>query len=276
MFNQTFYHKTLRKNVILFGTLFNDIYINRVNNSGVTIDTLKVPISYGPKEKTLARVNQDPDLNKPFQTVLPRMAFEMTGMSYDNQRKLPTIRRHQAKEVTVAGKKDTLKYIYNPVPYNISFSLYIMVRNAEDGTRIVEQILPYFAPEWTATVNLIDEMDIALDIPTIINNVGITDTYEGSVQESRTIIWTLNFTMKTYLFGPIKRQSIIKIANVNFFDATTGFDADLNAIVNINTRPGLTANGLPTTNAQATVTPYEIDPEDNYDFIITKTDLYER
>ncbi len=199
MFNQTFYHKTLRKNVILFGTLFNDIYINRVNNSGVTIDTLKVPISYGPKEKTLARVNQDPDLNKPFQTVLPRMAFEMTGMSYDNQRKLPTIRRHQAKEVTVAGKKDTLKYIYNPVPYNISFSLYIMVRNAEDGTRIVEQILPYFAPEWTATVNLIDEMDIALDIPTIINNVGITDTYEGSVQESRTIIWTLNFTMKTYL-----------------------------------------------------------------------------
>jgi len=276
MFNQTFYHKTLRKNVILFGKLFNDIYINRVNNSGVTIDTLKVPISYGPKEKTLARVNQDPDLNKPFQTVLPRMAFEMTGMSYDNQRKLPTIRRHQAKEVIVAGKKDTLKYIYNPVPYNISFSLYIMVRNAEDGTRIVEQILPYFAPEWTATVNLIDEMDIALDIPTIINNVGITDTYEGSVQESRTIIWTLNFTMKTYLFGPIKRQSIIKIANVNFFDATTGFDADLNAIVNINTKPGMLANGSPTTNAQASVTPYDIDPEDNYDFIITKTDLYER
>ena len=276
MFNQTFYHKTLRKNVILFGTLFNDIYINRVNNSGVTIDTLKVPISYGPKEKTLARVNQDPNLNKPFQTVLPRMAFEMTGMSYDNQRKLPTIRRHQAKEVIVAGKKDTLKYIYNPVPYNISFSLYIMVRNAEDGTRIVEQILPYFAPEWTATVNLIDEMDIALDIPTIINNVGITETHEGSVQESRTIIWTLNFTMKTYLFGPIKRQSIIKIANVNFFDATTGFDADLNAIVNINTKPGMLANGSPTTNAQTSVTPYDIDPEDNYDFIITKTDLYER
>ena len=276
MFNQTFYHKTLRKNVILFGTLFNDIYINRVNNSGVTIDTLKVPISYGPKEKTLARVNQDPNLNKPFQTVLPRMAFEMTGLSYDNQRKLPTIRRHTAKEVTVAGKKDSLKYIYNPVPYNISFSLYIMVRNAEDGTRIVEQILPYFAPEWTATVNLIDEMDIALDIPTIINNVGITDTYEGSVQESRTIIWTLNFTMKTYLFCPIKRQSIIKIANVNFFDATTGFDADLNAIVNINTKPGMLANGSPTTNAQASVTPYDIDPEDNYDFIITKTDLYER
>lgn len=276
MFNQTFYHKTLRKNVILFGTLFNNIFINRVNNSGVTIDTVKVPISYGPKEKTLARVNQDPDLNKPFLTVLPRMAFEMTGMSYDNQRKLPTIIKHNKKEVTVAGKKDTLKYIYNPVPYNINFSLYIMVRNAEDGTRIVEQILPYFSPEWTATVKLIDDMDVNMDIPTIINNVGITDSYEGSLQEPRLIIWTLNFTMKTYLFGPVKRQSIIKIANVNFFDATTGFDEDLNAIVNINIKPGMMANGTPTTNAQASVSPYEIDPEDNYDFIVTKSDLYER
>jgi len=269
MFGQTFYHKTLRKNVILFGTLFNDVYLNRQDSEGNQYDTVKVPISYGPKEKTLARVNQDPNLDKPFQIVLPRMAFELTGMQYDNQRKLPTIGKSHVKQDLEASRTDRLKYLYNPVPYNLNFSLYIMVRNAEDGTRIVEQILPYFAPEWTMTVNLISEMETVLDIPTIIQTVTVSDNYEGGVEERRTIIWQLDFIMKTYLFGPVKRQGVIKTADINFFDDTVAIDP----LSSINIEPGLQSNGAPTSNASQSLPVDSILADDNYGYIITKTDL---
>lgn len=210
MFGQTFYHKTLRKNVALFGTLFNDIYINREGTNGETVETIRVPITYGPKEKTLARVNEDPNLDRPYSITLPRMSFEMTGMQYDPSRKLATTNKGYAvQDTTGSSSADKLKYMYNPVPYNINFTLYVMARYAEDGTRILEQILPYFAPEWTATVNLIPEMNVALDIPTIIQDVSLSDSYEGSMMETRTIIWTINFTMKTYLFGPIRRAQVV-------------------------------------------------------------------
>jgi len=271
MFGQTFYHKTLRKYVTLFGTLFNDVYINRVNNSDTTIETLKIPITYGPKSKTFQRLDSDPLLNRPFETSVPRMAFEMTGLQYDPSRKLITSNKSQIK---VNPANDGIMYLYNPVPYNIDFSLYIQVKNAEDGTRILEQILPFFTPEWTTTVNLISSMDMKMDIPVIISSVTSEDNYEGDASEQRRIIWTLNFTMKGYIFGPVKKplevdSALIKQAQINFFPSPTS-----NASGEyVKIYPGLLANGSPTTNAALTIDKSLIDANDDWAFIIERGDV---
>lgn len=265
MFGHTFYHKSIRKYVTLFGTLFNDVYINRTLTNNTPAETLKIPITYGPKNKALLRLDSDPLLNRPFEINVPRMAFELTGMSYDPSRKLITTNKGYAKANEL---NNGIKYIYNPVPYNLDFSLYITVKNAEDGTRILEQILPFFTPEWTTTINLISDMDVKLDIPTIIGSVTSEDTYEGGAEERRIIIWTLNFTMKGYLFGPVKKPvgEIIKLAKVNFFPDSSSNNSG--KFVNI--YPGMLANGTPTSNASLTVDKSLIDADDDWAYIIER------
>lgn len=275
MFGSSFYHGALRKYVTLFGTLFNDILIDRVDSDGEIYQTISVPISYGPKEKVLARLNQDPNLNRKYATLLPRMAFEMTNMNYASERKLLTINRNRTVN---ASDATTLKYQYNPVPYDMMFSLYIMVKNAEDGTRILEQILPYFTPEWTASVSIVPEMNMVMDIPVVLLDVTNQDIYEANFEERRTLIWTINFIMKGYVFGPVKTSSIITLANTNFFDASS-FDNINNApgntqpIVDVSTVPGLLANGSPTSNASLTVARSDIQANDTYGYITTTTIL---
>lgn len=265
MFAQTFYHGHLRKYVVLFGTLFNDIYFNRVDEDGEQLSTIKVPISYSPKEKMLARIVGDPNLTKPFSIVLPRIGFEMTSLSYDPTRKLSTVKKGYVKEFTNDSQK--LQYIYNPVPYDLNFSLYIAVKNTEDGTRILEQILPYFTPEWTTTIRLIPDLDIILDIPTVLVNVSSEDNYDGAYTERRALIWSLDFVMKTYIFGPVKKSEVITLANVNFFSANSSVATDPDERVTI--VPGLHANGSPTTNAQLSLDRNEISSNSNYDYIVT-------
>ena len=255
MFGRTFYHDTLRKYVILFGTLFNDVWINREDNSGNVKQSLRVPLSYGPREKFLARIDgidggRDPQ-EQPFSIVLPRMGFEITGFNYAPERKLPT-RNRFAVEVT--DDKTQKKWQYNPVPYDISFSLSIFVKNTTDGTRIIEQILPFFTPEWTSTVQLVDDapIDVTLDIPLVLTNVSQDDVYEGSFEERRALIWQLDFTMKGFFFGPIYKQGVIKLANTQFYDATLYDDitdavGNLEVAARITTEPGLMANNQPTT-----------------------------
>lgn len=223
MFGTTFYHGTIRKYVILFGTLFNNIYVNRPDASRDIIRTLRVPLSYGPKEKTLARTIADPKLDRPVAITLPRMSFELMTMTYAGQRKLPTVN----KIPYVVGNDDNLlQYTYNPVPYDFQFQLNVMVRNADDGTRIVEQILPFFTPDWTATINIIPDINMVMDIPIVLNSIDSTDTYEGNFDTRRALIWTLNFTLKGYLFGPVKKQGVIKTAIVNALAANTAFNLD--------------------------------------------------
>ena len=196
MFGNIFHHNTLRKYVILFGTVFNNIYVTRQNAGGETVQTIKVPLSYGPKEKYLASLEGNPNLDNKVAVTVPRISFEMTTFQYDPERKLNTLNR----------KVKNNKSQYQPVPYNISFQMSILVKNAEDGTKIVEQILPYFTPEWTASVHLVPDMeDDPWDIPIILNDISSEDTYEGNFETRRAIIWTLNFTMKGYLFGPTKQ-----------------------------------------------------------------------
>jgi hypothetical protein len=205
MFGRTWHHDTLRKYVILFGTIFNDIWITRDSTSGEPIQTLKVPLSYGPKEKFLARLDGNPTFENKVGVVLPRISFEMTSFTYDSERKLNTLNRIY-KQPTNNGTDDNISYQYMPVPYNITFRMSIMVKNAEDGTRIIEQILPFFTPDWTATVNLVPEIGATFDIPIILNDVNVTDSYEGTFEERRAIIWDLTFTMKGFILSSLLRQ----------------------------------------------------------------------
>lgn len=270
MLGKTYYHGTLKKYVTLFGTLFNDIYINRSDTVHNVTNSLKVPLIYGPREKVLARLEGDPSLTQPVAMVLPRMAFEITTMTYAPTRKLPTIGKNRKINPDLP---DQLNYTYNPVPYDISFSLYIMVKNQEDGTKIVEQILPYFTPEWTTTINLIPELNVVQDIPLVLLNVTPQDTYEGSFEERRVITWTLDFIMKGYFYGPVRKADVITLANTNFFDASDydNIDDAVGKITPVDwtsIEPGLTANNTPTSNANLSVPRNEITANSQYGFIV--------
>lgn len=275
MFGQTWSHNTIRKYIILFGTLFDNIFINRENSAGAVVQTLKIPLSYGPKDKFLARINMDVGrdsaaLNQPIATVLPRMSFELVTMSYAPDRKMNTINKiHKV----YTGDNNQIQYQYAPVPYDFTFQLNIMVKNAEDGTKIIEQILPYFTPEWTATVNLMNDINGKYDVPIVFNDISTEDTYEGEFTQRRALIHTLTFTVKGFLFGPTRRGEIIKDIDVNIRLApsnTTPIAANtLNTpSAAINIKPGMLANGSPTSNASLSVPYGDIDKNDNYGFLI--------
>ena len=173
MFGKPFYFSLIRKYVILMGTLLNDIRITRTDSSGNVTSLLKVPITYAAKDKMLARVIQDPAIDRPSATTpLPMISFEMGKMDYDGTRKLNTIGKVSVKD---ADNPSVFKYQYNPVPYNIQFKVFVYAKNAEDGTKIIEQILPYFTPDWTTTVNLIPEVNVTMDIPIVLNNISYSD-----------------------------------------------------------------------------------------------------
>lgn len=271
--NEPFYFSSIRKYVILFGTLFNNIKINRTDNTGKVTSLMKVPIGYGPKEKMLTRVVQDPNIDRQVAIQLPVMSFEITNFDYDGDRKRQTVHRIASLD---ASNPDKNKYQYSPVPYNLGFSLSIYVKNAEDGTKIVEQILPYFTPDWTTTVNLIPEMDVKMDIPLILNRVSTEDTYTGDFKDRRALIWTLDFTMKGYLFGPVKKSGVIKYIDVNMYvpsvDDLLSAVGNTDPVATVSIQPGLLANGSPTSNADLSIPVDQIKSTDNYGFVIDITE----
>jgi hypothetical protein len=274
MFGRTWNHDSLRKYIIVFGTVFNDIYINRLDNNEEVRQTLKVPLTYGPKDKVLARLEQNPEMANQIGIVLPRISFEMTSLEYDPTRKLNTLNK-LTKQSATAGTDDEVKYQYMPVPYDMQFEMNILVKNAEDGTRIVEQIVPYFTPDFTVSVNLVPEVDGPRDIPIILNSITSQDQYEGSFEQRRALIWTLSFTMKGWLYGPTKKSKLIKLAETTFRlpeDVTTGNTTNTTSTVTVAARPGLTANGQPTSNAAASIPYDEIISTDDYGFINTITE----
>lgn len=228
MFNQQFYHGIMRKYVVYFGTLFNDIMIQRSDDEGNVLQEMAVPISYGPKQKFIARLDQNPNLDNPTAVNLPRLSFEIVNVAYDSTRKLPTINRITKQDTNYANR---LLSTYTPVPYNIEFALSIYSKNAEDGLKIVEQILPFFTPEFTSTLNIVPELGVLIDVPVILNTVKMTDTYPGSLVdiERRYIITTLNFTMKGVFFGPtVSTTGLIKTAFVNMFASPETRTTNLN------------------------------------------------
>ena len=214
MLGSTFYHQTIRKYVAVFGSIFNDINIERKNSAGVIVERMKVPLAYGPKQKWLLAVQETSADRKVTATRTPRMGFAMTGVSYDSVRKLNTIGRNVAANTSSTATNMTT--MYNPVPYNFDFQLFILVKNAEDGTQILEQILPFFTPEFTLTVNTIPAMDIKADVPILLNSASVADEYEGDLSARRTITWTLDFTLKGFIYPNVTSGQIIKSVEVNF------------------------------------------------------------
>jgi hypothetical protein len=210
-----FYHEILRRTVVSFGSLFNEISIKHTDNSGNVKSVIKVPLAYGPTQKFLARLEQSPDLNKPVQITLPRMSFEFTGLTYDSTRKSTTTQTFIAKSA-VDGTET--KKVYLPVPYNMQFELSIMSKLNDDALQIIEQILPFFQPAYSMTIELVDIINEKRDIPVVLENITMQDDYEGNFSTRRVLIYTLRFTAKTYLFGPVSSatRDIIKKATIGY------------------------------------------------------------
>lgn len=242
MLGNYYYHQIIRKTIIAFGTLFNDIHIQHKNDEDNTISDMKVPLAYGPIQKFLARMEQQSNLNKPIQITLPRMTFEMTSISYD-----PT-RKSSATQTFKALDGGNLKQVYLPVPYNIGFELKLITKLNDDALQVVEQILPFFQPAFTLTVDLIESIGEKRDIPVVLNNVFFEDNYEGDFMTRRSLIYTFSFTAKTNLFGPISDTTDGLIRKVQ---------VDVHSGTNISTAKR---------EVRYTVTPDPIDAEPDDDF----------
>ena len=238
-----FYNETTRRYVALFGTLFNQIKIERSNNDGTNVQSMIVPLSYAPAQKVLSRLRDDPDLLNSRRTAitLPRMSFEITSLNYDPQRKIGSTQKmvKTAKAETDASRN----FVHSAVPYNVEFSLYIMTKYSEDATKILEQIIPFFTPDWTVTAKMVNDLD-PIDIPVVLNSVTTEDLYEGDYESRQTVLYTLTFTLKGWYFGPEKKQKVIKFIDM---DMMTDTASDSPRQEGVTIKPGLDSNGNPLT-----------------------------
>ena len=195
--------------------MFNNIHIDRLNADGSTAKTIRVPLAYAPKQKFLARIEAQPQsFEQSFQSFLPRLSFEMVGMQYDPNRRVSIVQQNRALN---GSSTTTLNSQYAPTPYNINMALYVYGKNQDDGLQIIEQIIPYFNPDYNLTLNAIPAMGIKNDLPIILDGITYDDQYEGDFSTRRSIIWTLNFTMKLNFYGPVNRQGIIRTTNVKTY-----------------------------------------------------------
>ena len=212
MLGSQFYHETIRKVVVAFGTLFNGIQLVRKDNDGTIVQSMKVPLAYGPRQKFLVRLREDPDLTKQVAITLPRIGFEIQNLTYDPSRKLNRVQKFKK---TKSGNTSRLDVQFMPVPYNLDFELYILSKNSDDALQIVEQILPFFQPDYTLTVNDMADMGIKRDVPIVLNSISYEDNYQGDFETRRALIYTLDFTAKFYLYGPVTSAGVIKTVQVD-------------------------------------------------------------
>lgn len=216
MLGTYYYHEILRKTIIAFGTIFNDINVVHRDSAGNITDDLRVPLAYGPAQKFLARIEQQQNLNKPVQITLPRMSFEQNGITYDPSRKSSVTQTFKSAD------GNNVKKVFMPVPYDVDFELNIFAKLNDDALQIVEQILPYFQPSFTVTLDLVESIGEKRDIPIVLNSISFQDDYEGDFSTRRALIYTLSFTAKTYLFGPIADSvdGLIRKVNVDTYGNT--------------------------------------------------------
>lgn len=245
-----FYNETTRKYVALFGTIFNQLKIERKDNAGTSVQSMIVPLAYAPFQKVLARLNEDPDLLNSRRTAirLPRMSFEMLSIAYDPSRKISSTQK--MRKDAKAESDSSRNFLYASVPYNIDFSLYIMTKYAEDATQLMEQVLPFFTPDFTVSAKMVPDLD-PIDIPIVLNSVTTEDLYEGSFEERQSILYTLSFTLKGWYFGPEKAKKVIKFVDV---DLATGTAANTSPEERVTIQPGMSANGNPITLRGETAT----------------------
>jgi hypothetical protein len=262
MLNQDyFYFGLIRKYTVLMGAILDDIFVQRTSPDGSVLSMVKVVAQLSTKEKMLARLEGDPDIDKPFSVLLPRISFEMTGLQYASKRKLNTVNRRVSLR---PGDPNHLRYVYNPVPYDFNFKVVVYAKNQEDVAKIVEQILPNFTPDWTVTLELIPELNISHDIPIVLDMASIEDLYSEDYKDRRVLTWDLEFTMQGYLYGPERTKPIIKFANTSLY--IEGSTVSIQSVV---MQPGLTANGLPTSVANNSINPLQIMITNNYGYVET-------
>ena len=277
MFGQFHYHSAIRKYIVMFGNMFNDIDVVRFDKAGNSVQQLRVPIAYGPKEKFLVKLRTDPDGRREIAMVLPRLSFELTSMNYAPERVLN--RTH--KQLGIGGGNNSLRQTFTPAPYDLDMTLYAMFANQEDAVQVVEQILPYFRPEWTNSVKIVPELDTYVDIPTIHTGMTIEDTYDGDFDTRRAIIYTFTFKIKGYLFGPVTNKGIIRRTLVNTFNPQAN-TATSNVVIRssdtklqtLTLTPGLLANGQPTANSSASVPISQISANSNFGFAFDREDFF--
>jgi hypothetical protein len=214
MLDQRFYWGTIRKAIVAFGNMFNNITIERKDANGNVVQLQRVPLAYSPQQKFLAKIKQQPNVdNTNFQVILPRMGFEMVSLDYDPNRKISPMQ--QSRTINSSSSASAM---YAPTPYNINVLLYIYAKNQDDGLQIIEQILPYFNPDYNLTIHAIPELQINNDLPILLSSIGFTDDYEGDMTTRRAIIWTLSFVMKLNFYGPVNKQGIINKVTTNTFN----------------------------------------------------------
>jgi len=253
MLGQQFYHETIRNVIVAFGTMFNNIQIVRKNNSGAVVQTMKVPLAYGPKQKFLVRLDQDPSASNATAITLPRLGFEIGGLTYDPIRKMNRVQKFK-KVKSSSSDSNKLDTQYMPVPYNMDITLYAMAKNSDDALQIVEQILPFFQPDYTLTINDMTDMGIKKDVPIILNDISYEDSYQGDFQARRAIIYTMSFTSKFFLYGPVTSSKVIKTVQVDQY-------ANL---------PDVT----PTREQRYTVTPSPVSADADDDFGFNETSSF--
>lgn len=255
MLGTYFYHQVIAKTVTGFGTLFNNILIKHRDQEDNTVSTIRVPVFYGPIEKFIAKLQQQEELERSVAITLPLIAYEMTSITYANDRKVALTQFFKA-----CDSEGNVNKVFLPVPYDIGFQLQILSKKQADCLQIVEQILPFFQPSFNLTINLIDDIEEKRDIPIVLNSVDFQDDYEGDFSTRRSLIYTLNFTAKSYFFGPATSpgsgDSLIRKALVDFY--STSIDGG-------------------TRELRYTVTPDPIDagPGDNYEFLETVEDFFD-
>lgn len=276
MFGASYNHGVIRKYIIMFGSMFNDIDIARYDKTGKRIQSIRVPIAYGPKEKFLARMRQDPSLDRAVATQLPRMSFEVTDMTYAPTRTLNKLQRNTSIGTTAS----TLSTQFTPVPYDISITLSAMFANNEDAIQVVEQILPYFRPEFTHSLKLIPETGQYFDVPTVLGGMSIEDTYESDFQTRRAIIYSFQFVVKGYIFGPVSNKGVIKRTVVdlgipNDVDGQFTPSADAGPNKKIILTPGLLANGSPTIDPDLSIDTQSISANTTFGFAFDSIDYFD-
>ncbi len=251
--DSTFYHSHIRKAIIAFGTIFNDINIERKNSSGAIAQAIRVPLAYSTKQKFLTRIARVTDTSTRGEVALtlPRMGFEIIGLNYDPARKTQVI--NKSKAVGTGDDTDTVRFAFNSTPYNMTLGLYIFAKNQDDGLQCLEQIIPYFNPDFNVTINDLPELGIKRDIKITLDNVGYEDEYEGEFANRLSVVWTLNFTMRLNFYSNVANADVIK-----------------KAIATVYNDPKMTLNT--TTNASkaqitASVNPLNATPSDTYSFL---------
>lgn len=254
MFGNIFYHNTFRKVVVAFGTVFNDISIIRRDKQYREVRRIKVPLAYGPREKYIVRNLEDPKLTKGVNIELPRLAFQIVGVSYDGQRKLNTMHKNARR---ILGDNSHMKRLYNPVVYNIGMELYVLAKYIDDANQIVEQILPWFTPDYTLTIKSLPEMGFLDDLPMNLNNVSLADNYEEDWVNRRDVTWTFQFDIKVPFYGPIKVDDVITKAQVDTLVPAPGESVHDSQVRQETPR-----------NARVSITPDPLDanPEDDYGY----------